>query len=195
MTKVNQAAIDLIKEFEGLRLLAYQDSVGVWTIGYGTTAAAGVGITPKMGMRITQAQAEEYLRLAVEKFADKIRPAVTMPVTENEFGAMVSLAYNIGPGAFTGSTLLRRFNSGDTKAAADQFLVWNKAGGKVLAGLTRRRQAERTLFLTVKAVSPTSELQSLLGVTADGIWGPRSQAALDAFKKKADRVYSLEKEI
>lgn len=197
MATINQAALDLIKEFEGLRLLAYQDSVGVWTIGYGTTAAAGLGITPRHGMRITQAQAEDYLRQGVEKFADNIRPSITMPVTDNEFGAMVSLAYNIGPGAFRGSTLLRRFNSGDIKGAADQFLAWNKAGGKVLAGLTRRREAERALFLTpdVDEADPIREMQSLLSVKADGIWGPKSQAALDAFTDKANRVSLLAKEI
>jgi len=145
---ISKAAIDLIKEFEGFRAEAYQDPVGIWTIGYGTTAAAGVGIVPRAGMTITEAQAEEYLMRAVVKFADQIRPVVTQSANENEFGAMVSLAYNIGPGAFKGSTVLRKFNTGNKIEAANAFLMWNKAGGKVLRGLERRRAAERALFLT-----------------------------------------------
>lgn len=145
--KINQAALDLVKEFEGLKLTAYQDPVGIWTIGYGTTAAAGLGIVPKSGMTITEAQAASYLMRGLEKFADQIKGGITVPVTGNQFGALVSLAYNIGPGAFLKSTLLRKLNAGDYAGAADQFLVWNKAKGKVLKGLTRRREAERALFL------------------------------------------------
>lgn len=146
-TAINQSALDLIKEFEGLRLETYRDSVGVLTIGYGTTAAAGVGINPQPGMTITQAQAEQYLRAGVEKFAAQIRPMIKVPVTPNEFGACVSLAYNIGPGAFTRSSVLRFLNAGSKDIAAQKFALWNKAGGKVLAGLTRRRAAEAALFL------------------------------------------------
>lgn len=144
--KVNKAAMDLIKEFEGLRLEAYQDSVGVWTIGYGTTARAGVGISPRPGMVITEAEASHYLEKAVSKFADSIRSAITAPINENEFGAFVSLAYNIGPGAFKRSSSLRHFNNGDKARAAQNILLWNKAGGKVLRGLVRRREAEKALF-------------------------------------------------
>lgn len=145
---INKATIDLIKEFEGLRLTAYQDSVGVWTIGYGTTAAAGVGIAPKAGMTITEQQAEQYLRLGVEKFADQIAPKFTRAPTENEFGACVSLAYNIGPAGFAKSSVLRKHNAGDKAGAAASFALWNKAGGRVLAGLTRRRAAEAKLYLS-----------------------------------------------
>ena len=144
---IPQAAIDIIKEFEGLRLEAYRDSAGVWTIGYGTTAAANVGIGPRAGTIITQAQAEEYLRRAVEKFAATIQPMIEKPINDNEWSAFLSLAYNIGPGAFSGSSALRKFNAGDKAGAADAILLWNKAGGKVLNGLQRRREAERALFL------------------------------------------------
>lgn len=144
---VNAATIDLIKEFEGLRTEAYRDTGGVWTIGYGTTAAAGVGITPAAGMTITEAQAEGFLAAAVNKFAAQIAPMITVPVTENEFGACVSLAYNIGPVAFSGSTVLRRLNAGDRAAAAAAFALWNKDNGKILSGLARRRAAEAALFL------------------------------------------------
>lgn len=145
---INKAGIDLIKQFEGFRANAYQDSVGVWTIGYGTTAAAGLGIEPKKGMKISEEGATELLQAAVDKFAKQIRPKIKVAITENEFAACVSLAYNIGPGAFTRSTVLRMLNNGDKRGAADAFLMWNKAGGRVLAGLTRRREAERALFLT-----------------------------------------------
>lgn len=144
---INQATLDLVKEFEGLRLKAYKDAVGVWTIGYGTTAAAGLGITPRAGMTITEAEAESLLAKGLEKFAASIRPKITAPINDNEFGAFLSLAYNIGPGAFAKSSALRKFNAGDKAGAADAILLWNKAGGKVLAGLKRRRAAERKLFL------------------------------------------------
>lgn len=147
---VNQATIDLIKHFEGFEAEAYVDPVGVWTIGYGTTAAAGVGIKPYAGLKITEAQAEKYLTRAVEKFAAAIRPHIKRPINDNQFGAFVSLAYNIGPGAFVGSTALRRFNEGDPDGAALAMQWWNKGtvNGKktVLRGLVRRREAEAKLF-------------------------------------------------
>jgi lysozyme len=163
---INKATLDLMKEFEGLRLEAYPDP-GTGgepiTIGYGTTARAGVGITPKLGMRITKAEAEEYFRRTLVKFADEIRPAIKRPINENQFGAFMSLAYNIGPGAFKRSSALRKFNAGDIAGAADAILLFNKAGGKVMRGLQRRREAERALFL-----SPPSSL------------GPRPSEALRA---------------
>lgn len=138
--------LQLIREFEGLRLKAYQDSVGVWTIGYGTTRINGEPV--KQGMEITKEKAEELLLEDVTAFANKIKPLITASVTTNQFNALVSLAYNIGVGAFGKSTLLKKLNSGDIFSAADQFLVWNKAGGKVLQGLVNRRKKERELFLT-----------------------------------------------
>lgn len=157
MTNINAATIALIKEFEGLRLETYRCSAGVLTIGYGTTAAAGVGINPKPGMRITEAEAETYLRRGLEKFAANIRPLITAPINENEFGAFLSLAYNIGPGAFKKSSALRKFNAGDKAGAANAILLWNKAGGKVLRGLERRRAEERKLFLTPANVTKPAE--------------------------------------
>ena len=151
---VNKATIDLIKEFEGFRSSAYRDPVGVITIGYGTTGRAGVGIDPKMGMIITEAEAEYYLQKAVDKFAAAITPAITAAINENEFGAYVSLAYNIGPGAFKRSSSLRHFNSGDKGRAAANILLWNKAGGRVLNGLVRRRKREQALFLAPVAKRP-----------------------------------------
>lgn len=153
--KPNKATLDLVKSFEGLRLTAYRDSAGVWTIGYGTTAAAGLGIAPKAGMQITEAEAERLLVAGLEKFAAQIAPMISAAVNGNEFGACLSLAYNIGPGAFSRSTVLRRLNAYDKAGAANAFAMWNMAGGKVLAGLTRRRFAEAALFLTPEISTET----------------------------------------
>lgn len=154
MRKINQAGLDLIKEFEGFRASTYDDGVGVLTIGYGTTARAGVGIVPQRGMTITEAEAEYYLAKGINKFIAAIEPAITAPINENQFAAYVSLAYNIGPGAFKKSSTLRHFNACDKERAAKNILLWNKAGGKVLRGLVRRREAERALFLTPPKIAP-----------------------------------------
>lgn len=133
----------LIKHFEGLRLEAYRDPVGILTVGYGHT---GPEVYP--GMVITESQAEQLLRerLALE-FEPGVRLALTTRPEQHEFDAMVSLAYNIGVAAFQNSTLARRFNAGDKQGAADEFLRWKYAGGNVLLGLRRRREAERAMFL------------------------------------------------
>ena len=146
MRQVNQVGIDLIRRFEGCRLEAYPDpgtGGDPWTIGYGAT---GPGIEP--GVIWTQEEAEARLIEDVQRFADAVERALTVDVSDNEFAAMVSLAFNIGAGAFRKSTLLRLVNDGHFEAAAQQFDRWNRAGGRVMAGLTRRRQAERDLFLS-----------------------------------------------
>ena len=137
-------ALDLIGEFEGLRLKAYKDPVGIWTIGFGTTD----GVTP--GMTITKRKAEELLLDDIlTQRIPAIRGRVKVPLSNNEICALVSFTYNVGNGAFAKSTLLRRLNAKEPRSAvADEFLKWNKARGWVLAGLTRRRKAERLLFLT-----------------------------------------------
>jgi len=139
--KINRDGLRLLKAFEGLRLRAYQDSVGVWTIGYGTTS----GVRP--GMVITEAQAEDLLKRDLNRFERAVNDLVTVPLTDDQFSALVTFAYNVGEGALADSTLLRLLNQGDYRGAADQLLRWDKAGGQALAGLTRRRRAERALFL------------------------------------------------
>ena len=146
MRTVNRAGIDLIRRFEGCRLEAYPDPAtggAPWTIGYGAT---GPGIEP--GVVWTQEEAEARLVEDVQRFADAVERALTVDVSDNEFAAMVSLAFNIGAAAFRKSTLLRLVNDGHFDEAAKQFERWNRAGGRVMAGLTRRRQAERALFET-----------------------------------------------
>jgi len=145
---VNKATLDLIKQYEGCKLTAYQDIVGIWTIGYGTTAMADLGITPAKGMTITQERAEDLLRQGVDKFAATVDAMITTKVNQNERGACVCLAYNIGTGAFAKSTVLRELNAGNKDKAAAAFRMWNKAGGEVIRGLVNRREAEIKLFLT-----------------------------------------------
>lgn len=135
-----------IKLHEGEVLTAYKDVVGVWTIGVGHTAAAG-SPKPVAGMKITAAESDEILARDLATFEKAVTDAVKVPLTQNQFDALVSLAFNIGAGAFSKSTLVRRLNAKDYQGAAEQFLVWNKAGGKVVKGLVTRRVKERALFL------------------------------------------------
>src|SRR5688572_27511716 len=139
--ETSQRGVDLIKSFEGLRLRAYRDAVGILTIGYGHT---GRDVTE--GLAIGQAWAEELLRGDLMRFEDGVRKHAGA-ATQNQFDAMVSLAFNVGVTAFANSTLVHRHRAGDHRAAADEFLRWNRAGGRPLPGLTRRRHAERRLYL------------------------------------------------
>ena len=145
---VNQATIDLIKRNEGCVLDAYPDPAtggDPWTIGVGHT-----GPDVAEGLSITQERAEELLRQDLGRFEDGVDDllAESAATSDNQYGAMVSLAFNIGLGNFRTSSVLREHNAGNNQAAADAFRMWNKAAGKVMAGLTRRREEERTLYLT-----------------------------------------------
>lgn len=166
---VNQRTIDLLKQFEGCKLTAYKDSGGVWTIGYGTTAAAGVGIEPHEGMKITQDQAEVLLHKTIDKFAPAVASRITVPVTSNEFGACLLLSYNIGLGAFAASTLLKHLNAGKKDLAAAEFKKWNHDNGKVVKGLTVRRAAEAELFLTPDMVVADMHVVSPVGGKQESI--------------------------
>ena len=139
---VNKAGLDIVKASEGLRLKAYLCPAKVWTIGYGST-----GSHVKPGMVITEAQAEDLLRSDLRRFEAAVNDAAP-GATDNQFAAMVSLAFNIGEGAFRKSTVLRKHKAGEHMAAAEAFKLWNKGGGKVLPGLVKRREAERSLFLS-----------------------------------------------
>lgn len=145
--KTSQAGLNLIKLYEGLKLQAYQDSVGVWTIGYGSTYWPD-GRRVKQGDRLaSEKEAETLLRATVADFEKGVRDAVKVHITQNQFDAMVSMAFNIGLSAFRGSTLVKKLNQINVVDIANEFPKWNKAGGKVLSGLVRRRAAERDLFL------------------------------------------------
>jgi uncharacterized protein (TIGR02594 family) len=137
---LSQNGLDMIKGFEGLRLNAYQDSAGVWTIGYGHTG----GVRP--GDRITQAQAEQYLRGDVKWAEQAVRDNVKVPLTQGQFDALVSFTFNLGAGALQKSTLLKKLNAGDYAGAQAEFGKWVHAGGQRLEGLVRRRAEEAALF-------------------------------------------------
>ena len=151
---ISNQGLELIKRFEGLHLKAYLDPVGIPTIGYGTIVIAGKPV--RMGTTITEAQAVEYLRADIDKFEDYVNQLVNVPLTQEQFDACVSFVYNLGPTNFKKSTLLRLLNAGRYEEAQPQFLRWNKAGGKVLRGLTRRRLAEAALFGPMSAAQLTA---------------------------------------
>lgn len=136
------AGTNLIKEFEGCKLKAYKCPAGIWTIGYGHT-----GPDVKENLVITNYQAGALLVGDLQKFENAIKLLVRVPLSQNQFDALVSFVYNVGPKAFQDSTLLKKLNAGDYLGAAEEFLRWDKVNGKPLAGLTKRRKAERELFL------------------------------------------------
>ncbi|HBL8902660.1 TPA: lysozyme [Enterobacter hormaechei] len=144
--QTSEKGIALIKQFEGCKLTAYQDSVGVWTIGYGWTQPVD-GKPIRAGMTIKQETAERLLKTGLVSYESDVSRLVKVGLTQGQFDALVSFTYNLGARSLSTSTLLRKLNAGDYAGAADEFLRWNKAGGKVLNGLTRRREAERDLFL------------------------------------------------
>ena len=142
---VNEAGLALIKQWEGRRLTAYKDPVGVWTIGYGHTDAAGPPAV-KRGLKISEAQAEAMLRADLAQYEAAVEAAVTVRLTDNQFAALVSFCFNVGPGNFLGSTLLKKLNAGNHAAVPGELAKWDKAGGRVLAGLANRRAAEAGLW-------------------------------------------------
>lgn len=135
----------LVKEFEGLYLEAYQDEVGIWTIGWGHTGLNHNDGTVFRGRKITLEKAEELFTRDMDFFEGRVERLISVPLNADEFAAVVSFDFNTG--GLEDSTLRRLLNAGDRDGAAEQFCRWNKAGGVVLAGLTRRRMSERNLFL------------------------------------------------
>lgn len=139
MRKINEAGIALIKEFEGCRLRAYLCPANVWTIGYGHTGKV------YLGQEISQAEADKMLSKDLSVFVEGVDKMAAKYLSDNAFSALVCFAFNVGLGALKKSTLLKKVNLAEPEASKE-FLRWNKAGGKELAGLTRRREAEKALF-------------------------------------------------
>ena len=137
----------LLEQFEGLRLEAYLDSAGIATIGFGTIKYPN-GSKVKLGDKITKTQAKDYKLYDLKEFESTVNTSVPVPLSQNQYDALVSISYNIGSNAFKNSTLLKKLNAGDYKGAAEQFLVWNKVNSKRVQGLVNRREAERNLFLS-----------------------------------------------
>ena len=139
--QIGQEGLNLIKHFEGCELQAYKCPAGVWTIGYGHIKGVSEGMT------ITQEEAEQMLKDEMAEYEGYVNKLVTVELNQNQFDAMVSWVYNLGGGNLSASTLLKVLNAGDYAGVPAQMMRWNKAGGKVLEGLTRRRQAEADLFV------------------------------------------------
>ncbi len=160
--KTSKKGIKLIKEFEGFRSKAYLCSAGVWTIGYGSTLYTN-NHKVKQGDQISLTEAEELIANDLIKFENAVNKLVTVQVNQNQFDALVCFIYNIGEGAFKSSTLLKKINLKDFTGAADEFLRWNKAPSpstgklRALPGLTRRRTAERKLFLSKAGTASTTK--------------------------------------
>ena len=154
MRKTSPNGISLIKKFEGLRLTPYRCQAGVLTIGYGHTAS----VVP--GMKITRQEAEEFLKQDLEFFEALVSRHVKVPLNQNEFDALVSFAFNVGPGnatraGFTTSTLLKKLNAHFPRPNASQELLrWTRAGGRISEGLVRRRNAEMELFNRPVSAAP-----------------------------------------
>ena len=145
----SQRLVDMIKSFEGFSAEPYLCPAKVWTIGHGTTRYPnGVFVGPQ-DPDITKGYAEQYLRADLAKFELGVSKAVTVTLSQNQFDALVSFAYNVGLGNLKSSTLLKLLNAGKYSDAALEFLKWDKAKGKALPGLTKRRKAEMDLFNTV----------------------------------------------
>lgn len=147
--KVNKEGIDMMHHFEGCKLEAYQCSAKVWTIGWGNTYYQDKR-SVKQGDKITQQQADELFEMIMNEFSIMVRKVLKKEISENRFSAIVCFAYNVGMGNLKASTLLKKVNiNPDDPTIPSEFLRWNKAGGKVLNGLTRRRQAEADLYAKV----------------------------------------------
>ena len=138
--KTSDVGRELIKEFEGCKQVAYQDSVGVWTIGYGHTKDV------YEGQLAIKKSCDRFLEEDLEEFEGYVDSYVKVPLTQNQFDALVAWTFNLGPGNLSESTMLKKLNAGDYDAVPDEMRRWNKAGGEVLNGLVRRRDAEANLF-------------------------------------------------
>lgn len=148
---ISEAGINFIKSFEGFFLESYDDGVGIWTIGWGSIKDLQ-GNPVKKGQTIDMTTATKLFKRDLQSFENAVNRLVTVPLSQNQYDALVSFSYNVGINALAGSTLLKNLNVGDYKSAAQSFLSWDKArvNGKLtpIKGLTRRREAERKLFLS-----------------------------------------------
>ena len=138
--KTSDVGVEMIKEFEGKKQVAYQDPAGVWTIGYGHTKGV------EKGQLCIEKTCDKFLREDLEEVEEYIDRLVKVELNQNQFDALVAWTFNLGPGNLKESTMLRKLNYGDYESVPDEMRRWNKAGGEVLNGLVRRRDAEANLF-------------------------------------------------
>ncbi len=163
--QISPHGLDKLKQWEGLKTKAYKDAGGVWTIGYGHTAAAGTP-APQQGMVITASEAESILLKDLVQYEAAVENNVNVKLNDNQFAALVSFAFNVGINAFKNSTLLKKLNSGNFDAVPVELRKWVKAGGKKVQGLVNRRQAEGYLwmegaYVTSKDVVPEQKKENL----------------------------------
>lgn len=142
--KPSEVCVSMIQAFEGYVGKAYKDAVGVWTIGFGTTRPDGQPVKP--GMECTKEQAKEWLLTDLSNFMKRVEPSIKVALEQHQVDAIASFIYNVGTGNFLKSTMLKYINAGMMDHAANEFPKWNKAGGRVLKGLVRRRDAEMRMF-------------------------------------------------
>ncbi|MEJ7786657.1 MAG: lysozyme [Solirubrobacteraceae bacterium] len=179
--KFSNAGAALLEGFEGFRSQPYRDAVGVWTIGFGSTKGVGPRTPP-----VTRAEARARMKREIDaNYGAAVERAITRPMTQNQFDAMTSLAYNVGTGGFASSTVCRMHNAGRHDAAADAFMLWVKAGGQTLQGLVNRRRAEADLYRSGRPAAPASpvtgwERYRLRALTAKGVSRARRTRAARA---------------
>ncbi|CAM3509270.1 lysozyme [Agrobacterium radiobacter] len=198
--RINAAGLSHIMQWEGKRLVAYQDVAGIWTIGYGHTTAAGI---PRVreGMRISDKEAEDILKNDLRKFEDRVSRLVKVPLTDNQFAVLVSFDFNTG--ALHKSTLLKKLNAGDYDAVPAELMKWVNAGGKRVQGLVNRRAAEAGLWAKGEFVSsntveakkavPVKDVAVIGGTGTTGAVatiGPAIPDIVDAVSSQRDELTS-----
>lgn len=198
--RINAAGLSHIMQWEGKRLVAYQDVAGIWTIGYGHTTAAGI---PRVreGMRISDKEAEDILKKDLGKFEDRVSRLVKVPLTDNQFAVLVSFDFNTG--ALHKSTLLKKLNAGDYDAVPAELMKWVNAGGKRVQGLVNRRAAEAGLWAKGEFVSsntveakkavPVKDVAVIGGTGTTGAVatiGPAIPDIVDAVSSQRDELTS-----
>ena len=159
--RMSAAGLALVKEFEGLRLKAYKCPADVWTIGYGHTSSAGKPVVDS-GLVITSEQADDILKRDLTQYEDGVRGLVKVGITQGQFDALVSFAYNAGVGRLSQSTLMKRINAERFDEVPSEFMKWTRGGGKELPGLVRRRRAEVELWRGLNTAAPSTLSQSRL---------------------------------
>ena len=146
--KISQKGLDLIKHYEGCHYEPYRDPIGLYTVGYGHLIGDGKSLPIEWFRRFTQEEVDELLKKDLERFERGVSRLCPNNLTQPRFDALVSFAFNVGLGNLQASTLRRKHNRSDVFGEAQEFLKWNKAGGKILRGLTRRRESESALYLS-----------------------------------------------
>ena len=154
--KISQTGINLIKQYEGYKNVPYRCPAGLFTVGYGHVLGDGHTLSDADNRTFTDEELDDFLRADIGRFEHGVSTYCTVLLTQGQFDSLVLFSYNLGIGTLSRSTLLKKLNAGDYKGAAKEILRFDKAGGQVLKGLTRRRQAEYRLFTQLDPITDTS---------------------------------------